>query len=338
MLTNIEIQNFGPIKSVDWANVGRINLIIGKNDSGKTFLLKLLYSSLRSLEEYQRGNDQRSIAEILAQKLYWTFQPEKIGDLVRKGAESALHSRLSIAGNWFEYRFGKDTVKNINIIANDIPPRASNSIFLPAKEVLSLHAIILKSREQDNVFGFDDTYLDLARALRYPPTRGRNYPEFAQARAILAEMLAGRVEYDEVSGNWQFRRSGNQKFSIGTTAEAIKKIAILDTLLGNRYLDLNSVIFIDEPESALHPATISKFLEIIVMLGIRGMQVFMASHSYFVIKKLYVLAQEKSLSIPIVLTDDQQWQILDLQNGMPDNPIIDESIQLYKQEIKLAMP
>lgn len=29
-----------------------------------------------------------------------------------------------------------------------------------------MHQIILKSREQDRAFGFDDTYFDLARALR----------------------------------------------------------------------------------------------------------------------------------------------------------------------------
>lgn len=39
------------------------------------------------------------------------------------------------------------------------------SIFIPAKEVLSLFSVILKSREIDKSFGFDDTYYDLAKAL-----------------------------------------------------------------------------------------------------------------------------------------------------------------------------
>ena len=39
--------------------------------------------------------------------------------------------------------------------------RASNSIFIPAQEVLSLYSVILKSREVDQSFGFDDTYYDL---------------------------------------------------------------------------------------------------------------------------------------------------------------------------------
>ena len=63
--------------------------------------LKAIYSSLRTLEDYKRGNEQRSASEILADKLYWTFQAEKIGDLVSKGADSPLSSSLTIEKNDF---------------------------------------------------------------------------------------------------------------------------------------------------------------------------------------------------------------------------------------------
>src|SRR5258707_1574333 len=165
MITKLELKNFGPLEAVTWDTLGPINLVIGGNGSGKTFLLKSLYSAMRTLEEYKRGDDQRSAAEILAEKLYWTFQSEKIGDLVSKGAAS-LSFRLRVNDDDFSYGFSKDTTKVISSLENHVPPRTSNSIFLPAKEVLSLHNIILKSRETDKVFGFDDTYLDLARALR----------------------------------------------------------------------------------------------------------------------------------------------------------------------------
>jgi len=146
----------------------------------------------------------------------------------------------------------------------------------------------------------------------------------------------GKVEYDETSGKWQFKK-GNQKFPIGVTAEGIKKIAILDTLLGNRYLDTNSIVFIDEPESALHPVAISQLLDILARLAERGLQFFLASHSYFVVKKLFLIAQENSLSIPVISAGNAGWQYADLKEGMPDNPIINESIELYKEEVNLAL-
>ncbi|MFI3199270.1 MAG: AAA family ATPase [Methylococcaceae bacterium] len=335
MINGIKLNNFGPLNQLDWQKLGKINLVVGNNGSGKTFLLKAIYSAMRTLEEYKRGDDQRKASEILAEKLYWTFQPEKIGDLVSKQADSPLSLELTLDDKTFDYSFGKDTTKSISTVENNIGSRTSNSIFLPAKEVLSLHSIILKSREQDQVFGFDDTYLDLARALRLPTTGGRNAAEFAQSRKLLEDILEGKVEYDETSGRWQFKK-GKQKFPIGVTAEGIKKIAILDTLLGNRYLDKNSVIFIDELESALHPVAISKFIDIIAMLASCGIQFFIASHSYFVVKKLFLIAQEQKLSIPVLSYENDGWQQSDLKDDIPDNPIIDESIRLYKEEVGLG--
>lgn len=336
MLNRIGLKNFGPLPQLDWRDLSSINLVIGCNGAGKTFLLKALYSAMRTLEEYKRGDDQRTAAEILAEKLYWTFQPDKIGDLVTKGADGALSCSIQFDERDFVYSFGKDTTKQISSLENHVPPRASNSVFLPAKEILSLHQIILKSREQDKVFGFDDTYLDLARALRQSPKKGKNYQEFAESRKNLENFLGGRIEYDEVSGRWIFKK-GNQKFSIGVTAEGIKKIAILDTLLCNRYLDLDSIVFIDEPESALHPTAISSLLDIVKVLSERGMQFFLASHSYFVVKKLYLIAQAQKISIPVISLNDKQPTFANLKDGMPENSIIDESVRLYKEEVRLVL-
>ncbi|MGB3138095.1 MAG: AAA family ATPase [Nodosilinea sp.] len=337
MINSIELKNFGPIHELNCRNLGNINLIIGGNDSGKTILLKALYSAMRTLEEYKRGNEPRNAREILAEKLYWTFEIEKIGDLVTKGADEPLSFKMELSKSDFCYDFGKDTTKTILTLENHVPPRDSNSIFLPTKEVLSLYNVILRSRELYKTFGFDDTYLDLARALRQPPQQGNNYPEFVASRKSLHEILDGKVEYDEKAGRWQFKK-GNQKFSIGVTAEGIKKIAILDTLLGNRYLDPKSIIFIDEPESALHPVAISKFLDIVSVLAKRGIQFFMASHSYFVVKKLFLISQEDDpLSVKILSSNSGTWNVNNLKEGLPENPIINESIRLYKEEVRLAL-
>ena len=336
MLNNVIVKNFGPLTEVAWSGLSNINLVIGRNGSGKSFLLKALYSAIRTLEEYKRGDDIRSAADILVEKLYWTFQPDKVGDLVAKGADSGLRCQLTVDGRDFSYQFGKDTARQIATMENHVQPRSSNSVFLPAKEVLSLHQVILKSREQDKVFGFDDTYLDLARALRISAVRGKNFKAFADSRTKLKEMFGGTIVYDQTTKQWQFQQ-GRQKFSIGVTAEGIKKIAILDTLLSNRYLSPDSVVFFDEPESALHPAAIVQLLEIVGLLAQSGIQFFLASHSYFVVKKLYLMAQEQGISIPVLSLDADGYTAADLKDGIVSNPIIDESIRLYEQEVQLAL-
>ena len=94
----------------------------------------------------------------------------------------------------FGFQFGRDTSKHITIDnAIKTRPMAQRAVFLPAKEVLSLLGVILKSRDDDRSFGFDDTYVDLARILSQPSLGGRNFDAFAKARRELAKQLGERL-------------------------------------------------------------------------------------------------------------------------------------------------
>jgi predicted ATPase len=251
---------------------------------------------------------------------------------VSKGQHKPLRFEMVLDNKKLAYEFGKDTTKKISTLENHCLPRESNSIFLPAKEVLSLHYIIKKTREDEKIFGFDNTYYELAQVLDRKKTQG-NSKVFAKARQELKQHLGGQLEYDEKVNSWFFKQ-GNYRYPMGVTSEGIKKISILDTLLGNGYLSKGSVVFIDEPESGLHPKAIAKLLDIIYSLSTTGIQFFMATHSYFVIKKLYLLALKHQVSIPCLsINDDGSLQPSNFIEGMPDNAIIDESIELYKQSI-----
>lgn len=335
MIESCEIRNFGPLSSLNWDDLGPINLVIGGNGCGKSFLLKSLYVAMRTLEIHGRGNEPRTAAQILADKLYWTFQPARIGDLVSKNSPESLHFSSQIDGREFSYGFGRDTKQQIQTVAISDKPKESNSVFLPAKEVLSLHHLILQSRERDQLFGFDDTYYDLALALRHGTKQGKNFSGFAKARQELEAILGGRVIYEPDTGQWSYKK-GNQRFAIGVTAEGIKKIGILDTLLGNRTLSPGSVVFIDEPEAALHPQAISKFLEIVANLAREGLQFFLASHSYYVVKNLHLIAKQKGLSAAVMSCVGEEWESSNMLDGMPDNPVIREVGSLYEREVGLA--
>lgn len=331
----VTIKNVGNIEELSFDRFRSVNLIIGENGTGKTFLLKTLYSALKTMEEYKRGDDIRSSADILSERLRWCFQTDKIGDIVRKGAAEGLKVDVEGSLGKFSYTFTENATVKAGNVENNCQQTESNSVFIPAKEVLSLFNIILKSREIDKSFGFDDTYYDLVKALRIAPQKGRNYDVFSKSRKSLSKIIDGKVEFDETTQRWYYKK-GNQKFSIGATSEGIKKIAILDRLLGNGYLTKSSVIFIDEIESALHPAAISEFLDIIDKIAFdMGIQIFIASHSYFVIKKLYINALKRNESIVCIsMKENGLIEYNDLLDGMPENSIINESVRLYEEEIE----
>ena len=329
-----ELVNYGKIGTISLDSFSNINLIIGENGTGKTFLLKALYSAVRTMEEHKRGDANRAINDILIDKLRWTFQVDKPGDIVTKGSDGSAVFQMAIGEQYLGYQFGPDCTKKLNVLGVPAVSKAGNSVFIPAKEVLSLFSVILKSREIDQVFGFDDTYYDLAKALRIAPSRGRNYSVFAKARRMVSGIVDGKVDYDDSGSKWYYKQ-GNQKYSIGSTSEGIKKIAIMDRLLANGYLDNQSIIFIDEIESALHPDAICAFLDVIdIIANEMKIQVFISSHSYFVIKKLYLIALKRKGSVKCIsLSKNAPPTASDLSRGMPKNSIIDASVRLYEQEM-----
>jgi len=334
MIRDIHIKSFGPIADVKCKNLSGINLLIGHNGSGKTFFLKILYATLKTIEQYQRGKEPRTYKDLLSESLYWTFQANSLGALVRKNEENMEFSMESDKGERFCYSFGNSTTKSIQNVTDTFAATEVNNMLIPAKEIVSIQDVILRSFDIDKAFGFDKSYVDLSRALS-KTIQGRNYKEFSEARKQLNEAIGGRIEYDEDKKAWLFRDKERRIFEINITSEGIKRLAILDLLLGNHYLTRDSVVIIDEAEANLHPEMIRHFMEILVVLAKAGLQIFISTHSYFVIKNLYVLANKNNMSIPTISFVGGKAEQNDLLDGMPENPIIQESINIYKEEITL---
>ena len=331
MIRSIELEAFGPIGHFAFEGLQNINLVIGRNGSGKTFLLKALYAALKSVEQHQRGKEPRSTKQLLAEALYWTFQGRELGNLVRKGEPTLSFAMQSAQGERLAYSFGSKTVSTIQNLESSFLPTDVNSVFIPAKEILSIQDVILRSYEVDKSFGFDKTYVDLAKALS-KTSKGRNFKEFSDARKTLTDAIGGRLEYDD---NLKESLDAMNNDLGSLTSEGIKRLSILDLLLGNHFLTRESVVIIDEAEANLHPALVCQFMEILVKLAKAGLQIFLSSHSYFVIKSLYVLAHQYGVSIPVLSFGETEVAVGDLLQGMPDNPIVEESINIYKQEIML---
>ncbi len=334
-IRSLQIKNFGPIKELEIPSLSNINVFIGENGCGKTHVLKAIYASIKSIEQFKRGKEIRSIKELLSDKLYWTFQPDSLGDLVNKSVKEELLLKMTdLEKRTFSFSFKDSTTKIIQNIDNQFLPTETNSIFIPAKEILSSRNIIIKSKEINKEFGFDDTYYDLAKALM-PAMKGGNSQLFSDTREEISEMIKGKIQYKKASNEWIFKDNNNYEFPIGITSEGIKKVSIFETLLDNGYLTKNSMVFIDEPEANLHPGLLSKFMEILFQLSKTGMQIFLATHSYFVVKKLYIIAKKEDVSIPIISFENNGAKISDLKDDFPENPIITESINLYKEELSL---
>jgi len=123
------------------------------------------------------------------------------------------------------------------------------------------------------------------------------------------------------------------------TAEGIKKVGILTTLIRNGNLNKNTILFIDEPETNLHPLAVFELVKMLFELSNAGVQIFLATHSYFVVKQFELLARRHDESVQLTSLIRQEKAISlasdSLLNGMPENLLIDASIRQYEESVRL---
>jgi hypothetical protein len=312
----------------------------------------LLYGAAKTIDIYskRKQNEDVELKKLLAEKLSDTYQSgEKgLGELVNKITKEKLsvdiefkHIRLSYEDR-LHFTFGDSTTNNIVDCQKSIKPINENfrCLFIPAKEVLSSLKAIRATRDNLHMPGFDDTYLDLIRALVIPTQKGNITEELKDVNKRLEELFEGQIE-QQGDDDFLFKK-GNTEFPIQLTAEGVKKIGILTTLIRNRQLNSNSVLFLDEPETSLHPEATRELVEMLMLMAKAGIQIFLASHNYFILKQLHLSArrddvQTNCYSLSREKGKSVEYSVCDLRKEFPENPISSEAIRMSDEEVKLDL-
>lgn len=353
MISKIHIKNFVHFKEFKWEQTGKLNVIIGENDTGKTNLLKLLYSTSRAWSKFtadKENNRDKPFNETLADKIFDTFQPRSngIGDLVSKKNKSKLEVEIvyfsdSENKQSIQFQFSRDAkriIKDTNTFIEPCREKNFNSIFIPPKEVLTAFDAIQSTRTEEKwMYGFDDTYIDLIKLLQKPTIQGKQGANMPEVIRSLDKLMNGRIYQTKGDEKFIFSRKGNENYSMSMTAEGIKRIGIYITLINNRELHQGSVLFLDEPEAELHPKAIRILGDMIYNFSKSGIQVFVSTHNYFLLKQLELKARENKAEVQCCSLKNCDGVISaefsNLQNGMPDNPIVDVALELFDQDIAI---
>jgi predicted ATP-dependent endonuclease of OLD family len=258
-----------------------INLLIGENGSGKSQILKLIYSIIEANNEIKQEDENLDYVKkrIVVKNLTDIFKAEKLGNLVNKGKKV---SEVKLDLNKYEINFKFNSAHTKNLSEGDLKHNFiyKKSIFIPAKEVLSFYKgfrIIYENKYLE----FDKTYYNLCRALENPLLKRKS--EFDNMISELENILDGEIEI--IDGRFYLISNG-KKFEINLVAEGFRKIGMLAYLLKNDSLDEDSILIWDEPEANMHPKLIDDIINFLVMLANRGMQIFISTHSLYVIESL----------------------------------------------------
>ncbi len=297
MLKTLRLENFTIFPKAELRFSPGINVITGENGTGKSHLLKLGYTVLKTQESLGSTVPAREIAEReIAKNLIEIFRPESLGKLVSRVQGNAA---FSISSTWgkeghIEFSFSARKTEKVDIRANpQYEMLGSSVLFIPSKEILSVFEGF-QGALQKRELAFDGTYLSLSMALNTVLLKGKRPADTARLVELLEEVLNASVV-----------KKGNRFYFISKTtsgqleaplvAEGHRKLGMLTYLILNGELRNKSSLFWDDPEANLNPRLIARLAQILAELS-KVMQVTIATHSLFLLRELEILQKQNKIS------------------------------------------
>lgn len=299
MLKKLKISGFTTFTEVEFNFSPGVNVVIGENGAGKSHLLKLAYALSAVSHAAGRESNAPTKAQLqkdIASKLTGVFRPDKLGRLVRShrargavGGRGAAEVELQFTGKADPLAFTFSSVSEVEVkLGKERAPKAFlkvEPIFIPTKEVISMFpgfAALYRGRE----LAIDETYFDLCVALDAVPLRGPRLEGIKQLLDPIENRIGGSVER---KGDRFYLDSDRGTTEMPLVAEGVRKIATVAHLLRNGALTRKGIVFWDEPESNLNPRLIRSVAAMLLDLAAQGIQVVLATHSFFLMKELELL-------------------------------------------------
>ena len=285
-ITRVKLENFTVFESLDLEPSPGINVLVGANGTGKTHLMKVCYAAC-----FLDGNPPAPIQL----KLIRVFLPsgKSYVRVVKRGNEGNTasieifrghsHCLLQLPGHPGD----PESVRRAKVTE----PAAfieRQRVYIPAKEILS-NAPGFRSLYAAREVHFEETYMDILDRAYLPALR--NPAEFVPALVLerLEAELGGKVA---IHGEEFFLADKDGEIEFTLLAEGLRKLGLLWLLIRNGSLRPGAVLFWDEPETNLNPKLYGVVVDVLLELQRVGVQVFLATHDYVILKELDLQAEE----------------------------------------------
>ena len=194
----LKLKNFMLFEEteIDWSE--NINIICGENSTGKTTLLKVMYSMLKPISKGALRPGTKEIGEQrFVEKLQGVFRPDemKIGRLVsrKSGSSRTDYSVVLDKGQKLSIGFGNRRENHVDIeLEGTIPLDNVDVIYIPTKEMISTTEHFATLYEEYHI-DFEEMYYDLAKLLDRPLSKTANTEEQNEILKNFEEIMKGRI-------------------------------------------------------------------------------------------------------------------------------------------------
>ena len=293
VLKKLTLKNFTAFPDAQ-LEFKRLNVIVGVNGVGKTHLLKLPYAAMATSAEEGRKRNGRptktGLQTRLAEKLVNVFRPDSLGHLAhrRQGGSRCEVMLFSEPGTSLRFSFATSSRSEVAV---EIPPthwRRRAPVYLPTHELLTIYPDFVSLYENHYV-EFEESWRDTCLLLGAPELRGPRRKAIVHLLEPLEEQLGGRVV--QRNGRFYLASTSDDPMEMPLVAEGWRKLAMLARLIATGSLLDKDCLFWDEPESNLNPRLIREVAKAILRLCEAGVQVFVATHSLFLLREFEILLE-----------------------------------------------
>lgn len=331
-------------EEIDWSK--NINIICGENSTGKTTLLKLMYSVLKPISRGNKKITSKEIEEkLFVDKLQGVFRPDemKIGRLVsRKQGTNRTDFMVVLDDNHkISVGFGnrQENHMDIKIEQSDILTEC-NVVYIPTKEMISTTEHFASLYEEYHL-DFEEMYYDLAKLLDRPLSKGPNTVEQNKVLKRFEKIMKGQIVQKDKK--FYLKIKGEGEFEMGLLSDGYRKVSMIVYLILSGSLSKNTILFWDEPETNMNPKMIRPIVQAIMELAKMGVQVFVTTHDYFVQQEfnmftVYPELNTENLDIRFLSlyrnkeTNNIELEVQKTVTDLKHNAIIEEFDAMYDRE------
>ena len=285
-IKSVELKNFTVFEGLKIDFSPGLNVIIGENGTGKTHLLKTLYSFSGVTSDpclFGAETDEGYFISSLTD----CFGVAGCNELIRKPSDctekpimAVLHVHSDEGNCICEIKEASASCQ----LSND--NKLFPSIFIPSKDMLThSRGLLTMAKKHSKDMPFDKTLLDIIKdaenwKVDETPTLTKNIAP------LLEEVIGGKIVQKD--GDFFVVKSNGEAIRFSCESEGVKKFGLLWQLLMATLIRNGSVLFWDEPEANLNPMLIPVVAEILLELSRNGVQIFLATHDYMLAKSFEV--------------------------------------------------
>ena len=289
MLRKARFKNFTCVPNDTWLFAPGLNVIVGENGLGKTHVLKALYAMLKVRAD-AKDLSKSLLEKAYADKLVGVFRPESLGRLAkRKQGRERCELHLSFDDTRLDAAIGFATNAKSQVEVLHLPSQKLelSPVYFPPRELVTLAPWFVSLYDNFHV-EFEETWRDTVSMLGNPLRKGPREKEIAKLLQPLEDVLGGKVVVDAQTGRFYLQIPAEGRMEMPLVAEGLRKIAMLAHLISSGTLLEKGFLFWDEPEANLNPKLIKTVAKSIAAIAAKGVQVFIATHSLFLMREIEI--------------------------------------------------